>query len=66
MKTIEITVGFDKDGQFVQTLETSGFQGGECLRASAPFESLGGQTVQEEMTAERHGGACHFVPETPL
>lgn len=65
MKTIEITVGF-QDGKFSQTLETSGFQGSECLSASAPFESLGGEKVVEEMTAEGHGGACHFVPETTL
>ena len=61
MKTIEITI--DVTGpQVKQEITTSGFQGGECQSASAPFEKVGGETVQEEMTAEGQGGSCHFVP----
>lgn len=55
-KTITITLS--RDGA-KSTLQTEGFSGGECLRASEKFRNLLGKVENEEHTAEYYAGdAC--------
>lgn len=48
MKKIEITIS--PDGQ--SKVETKGFEGGECLSASKPYEKALGLVSSDEKTAE--------------
>lgn len=61
MKVITMDVG--PGGEQVETT-TEGFKGGECRKASAPFEKIiGGKVVSDEPTAEMQQGAGDFVGE---
>lgn len=59
MKTIRITAEV-KGGALKQEVKTEGFPGGECLRASAPFQANAGAVVTDEPTAEMT--ACEAQP----
>lgn len=61
MKSMKLTVEV-KDGKLNQEIKTEGFQGGECIKASEPFQQMGGTVLKQEMTVEGQGCAHNFVP----
>ena len=43
----KILMNFDPEGQV--TIEAKGYEGGNCLEATAPFEAMFGRVVKERV-----------------